>query len=87
MIVRALGPVFNFFCNKETGHQLSDVINLYLVYMYENIISQNADFKNYTLKDLVSDLICNVLCWFVSLYNITYILIKHFFFKSGLVGN
>lgn len=57
MVEHALVPVFNFFCKRETGDQLSDVINLYLVYMYENIISQKSDFKNYTLKDLVSGFI------------------------------
>ncbi|XP_060849678.1 uncharacterized protein LOC132928802 [Rhopalosiphum padi] len=64
LIEHALGPVFNFFCKKETGDQLSDVINLYLVYMYENIISQNSGFKNYTLKDLtnVATIITRILC-------------------------
>ncbi|KAF0764329.1 Uncharacterized protein FWK35_00018485 [Aphis craccivora] len=64
LIEHALGPVFNYFCKKETGDQLSDVINLYLVYMYENIISQKSDFKNYTLKDLtdVATIITRILC-------------------------
>eukprot|EP00102_Acyrthosiphon_pisum_P018644 XP_016655854.1 PREDICTED: uncharacterized protein LOC107882255 [Acyrthosiphon pisum] len=55
LVEHALVPVINFFCKKETGDQLSNVINLYLVYMYENIISQKSDFKNYTLKDLNCD--------------------------------
>ncbi|XP_050058674.1 uncharacterized protein LOC114121425 isoform X5 [Aphis gossypii] len=64
LIEYALGPVFNYFCKKETGDQLSDVINLYLVYMYENIISQKSNFKNYTLKDLtdVATIITRILC-------------------------
>ncbi|XP_025207484.1 uncharacterized protein LOC112603211 [Melanaphis sacchari] len=64
LIEHVLEPVFNYFCKKETGDQLSDVINLYLVYMYENIISQKSDFKNYTLKDLtdVTTIITRILC-------------------------
>lgn len=56
LVEHALRPIFNYFCNKETGNQLSNVINLYLVYMFENIISQKAEFKNLTIKNLVSKL-------------------------------
>lgn len=61
MIERTLRPILNDFCRKETGNQLSDVINLFLVYMFENIIRQNTNFKNSTLKDLVRGLLLNIL--------------------------
>lgn len=50
---RVLQPIFNFLCKKETGDQLSDVINLYLVYMFENVVSQKSGFKNFTIKEVV----------------------------------
>jgi len=80
LVEHALVPVFNFFCKKETGDQLSDVINLYLVYMYENIISQKSDFKNHTLKDLVSGFISKM-C--VLLYYTSY-LGQRFVFVNNL---
>uniref|UniRef100_A0A2S2Q4J1 SCD domain-containing protein n=1 Tax=Sipha flava TaxID=143950 RepID=A0A2S2Q4J1_9HEMI len=60
----ALRPLFNFFCKKETGNELSNVINLYLVYTFENIILQKPDFKNSTIKDVinVAVIISRLLC-------------------------
>jgi len=35
------------------------MINLYLVYMFENVVSQKTDFENFTLKDVVSGVCSN----------------------------
>jgi hypothetical protein len=65
----ALRPLFNFFCKKETGNELSNVINLYLVYTFENIILQKPDFKNSTIKDVVSSLcVLYILNYFSNYY-------------------
>ncbi|XP_050529605.1 uncharacterized protein LOC126899101 isoform X2 [Daktulosphaira vitifoliae] len=50
---KALGPVFNFFCNAETGNELCQVIEIFLIYMFENIICQSENYENITFKDLV----------------------------------
>lgn len=56
MLECALRPIFNFFCNKEGGGNLSHLINIYLVYFFENVISQKPDFENASIKDVVSNL-------------------------------
>jgi len=56
-IERALRPVFNFFCKKETGHQLSCTIQIFLVYMFENVMCGKPGFRNSTVKDVVRDFI------------------------------
>lgn len=61
----ALRPIFNFFCKKESGEQLSQIINIYLVYMFENVISQKPNFKNCTIKDVVSGLVKKILCNYI----------------------
>ncbi|XP_050434263.1 uncharacterized protein LOC126841710 isoform X1 [Adelges cooleyi] len=50
---QALRPVFNMFCTRETGNKLCNIIDIFLVYMFENITSESENFEDIKFKDVI----------------------------------